>query len=665
MGSRISKAVHQHKAAASPWVAASHHNKQQTEPRQATHGHDSLKDDATATSLATHDTPASPAPAASGPDDDDDDDDDDDAMDINQRPRTSTDFGSAAISEDFVLLPGGVAGDEPLPLPQSSIHGPPPPRSCLICCNPCGGPEKDSPELINPCKCNSVYCAPCLKGMFVEACKNVSRMPPRCCNQIPLYHARPYLTNDEAAEFRAKYEEWGTPKPFYCPVARCSAFIPNRLLPQTRTNSKGKQRVDSGIGTPKIPIVTCPKCEADLCTRCRSLAHPNGTCSPLEFGIDQETAELLKKWGYKRCPKCGNGVKRMYGCNHMECRCGAHFCWVCLKGRDECDEGCYDDDDDDDYDSQDEPDEEQDEGNLQPEVPIPTEPNLVHVFPHMSQGETSEDPSIASAIPTTEVSQTATTELPTDPTTEQPPSLPRVRNLDAGSGRYWEEQDMDFGHEPTDDIQDSVWNCTHNFHTAKIKLKDAFVSPNGGMECMKCWATVHPEVLMPPAVKTGGLRTTFTALIGRQSQGRGRGGRAHGSRTRVLRPNERNTLRVARSMEELQIPHSPIDDRPASSPLCEPMQDVHYSFQQPASPKFDLYGYAVVSTEKAEDTRRCSLDTDKPDCDVQMRADDGEAKPLSFATHSTPFSFAYNCYYCGLLVCDSCREALLDAGDED
>lgn len=42
----------------------------------------------------------------------------------------------------------------------------------------------------------------------------------------------------------------------------------------------------------------------------------------------------------------------MFGCSHMACRCGAHFCWHCMRDPDNCAEDCYDDGDgyDDGYD---------------------------------------------------------------------------------------------------------------------------------------------------------------------------------------------------------------------------------------------------------------------------------------------------------------------------
>ncbi len=34
-----------------------------------------------------------------------------------------------------------------------------------------------------------------------------------------------------------------------------------------------------------------------------------------------------KRW--KRCPSCRAMIERTWGCNHIRCRCGIHFCYDC------------------------------------------------------------------------------------------------------------------------------------------------------------------------------------------------------------------------------------------------------------------------------------------------------------------------------------------------
>jgi hypothetical protein len=191
------------------------------------------------------------------------------------------------------------------------------------------------------------FCGECLKNWFLDACKNESKMPPKCCSIIPLSAVTKLLNSLQIELYKAKYEEWATPDRIYCPVPTCSAFIPQRLYikirqgPSTPRNtsritdtSNQLQNLQQALPKKDIkPHVACPTCGISVCTKCRSLSHI-GTCP--ESDIDPVLEEQLKKWKIKRCPKCRTGVRRMYGCSHIECRCGAHFCWECLLPINQC-----------------------------------------------------------------------------------------------------------------------------------------------------------------------------------------------------------------------------------------------------------------------------------------------------------------------------------------
>lgn len=646
MGSRFSKAARRpraHKATAST-PATSYHDEPRPEPRQAAclPGTNKSEEPPTAADLAT-------APAVEGSCHAPPVVVDPDAMQAEQpsRPSTesveSTDPAAGALLDALDELPGA---EVPPTMPESQepeAPAPPPPPptvSCIICC--AAFPADDEHALVQPCTCSSFYCVSCLKSMFVKSCEDLTRMPPRCCVPIPLYHARPHLSEEEATTFRAKYEEWSTKNPFYCPVATCSAFIPDRLLPQNKRSQKGKgkQRVDSGVGTPTSQTMACPKCETNLCTGCRSVAHAGAPCEQLEFGIDKETAELLKLWGYKRCPKCGNGVKRMYGCSHMECRCGAHFCWVCMQGSEECDRGCYEEDD---YDSDEEPDQESDNEQPGPESQPSenSEPSVV------AEEAISGEASVQLAESTETTQDVQKPEESTTPAEPPPQPTPRFRNLDGGSARYWEGQDLDFGHEPTDYDQDNHWDCTHTFETAKISLVESLRNAPAaiGMECMKCWSPIHPEVSMP--VNTGSSRIVSAAASGRLSRGRGRGrGRLRGLRR--MRNTVRNPLRAdfSGSVPEFSF----LSQSPAFS---APMEGVEFTDPQPER-VLDTYGNTIRAAPEPARDRRASFDFDITN------------KPLHLATSSAPFSFAFECETCLLLVCNACKDALeADASAED
>ena len=494
---------------------------------------------------------------------------------------------------------------------MASEPPPPPPEpevTCIICCEP-GVFSKDN-KPIKACRpCGSTYCAPCLKDMFVAASKDISRMPPRCCIQIPLYHARPHLTEAEATEFKSKYEEWSTQNPLYCPVPTCSAFIPDRLIPQT-LSLKGKQRIDSMVGTPTLAEFPCPTCNADICTKCRQRAHPGSMCGSLEFGVDEETAKLLKSWGYKRCPKCSNGVKRMFGCNHMECLCGAHWCWVCQKANEDCDGGCYEEDDDEYSDEENEDEEEA----AQPPPPENTE-----------------------AISTTGESSTQSAEEPVEESSATPVP-PRIRNLDRHSRAYWEDSGLNFGAEPSDNYADQSWDCVHNFETTKVGFEDS-LRKGLSVECSKCWCTVHPEIELPNAANKGGARMVSGAVRGYTGRGRGRRG--------FPRARGRGRGRGVTFQTHLDRSNAILGEAPNDELVM------------------DTYGRMITTTEvDTVQPRRASLEL--PDCpspllsDVWMQYAQSQHEPDNFYSHPhPPFSFAYECTHCGLLVCSSCKDSIM------
>lgn len=76
------------------------------------------------------------------------------------------------------------------PLPTMS-PAPPTLRHCGICLE-----QLAAEEFPHKClKCShGGYCANCLKEWFIDACKNESKMPPKCCSAIPLSAVSNLLT---------------------------------------------------------------------------------------------------------------------------------------------------------------------------------------------------------------------------------------------------------------------------------------------------------------------------------------------------------------------------------------------------------------------------------------------------------------------------------------
>jgi len=82
-----------------------------------------------------------------------------------------------------------------------------------------------------------------------------------------------------------------------CPTADCDGVI---------NSAKGR--------------LHCPKCKVVFCRECELPRH-QGPC-------DVNFQHKFKNW--KRCPTCQVFIERTEGCNHMTCRCGHNFCYVCL-----------------------------------------------------------------------------------------------------------------------------------------------------------------------------------------------------------------------------------------------------------------------------------------------------------------------------------------------
>ncbi|EGP87689.1 uncharacterized protein MYCGRDRAFT_71864 [Zymoseptoria tritici IPO323] len=246
--------------------------------------------------------------------------------------------------------------------------------------------------------CTHLYCMGCLVGMFRFAVKDRSSFPVHCCGLIQLHTVLPTLDESAAKAYRAIWDEWMTAKKVYCPERSCSVFIPPRLIPHS---------VDADTAPADISF-PCPTCKTGICAKCCRLVHRGEPCGEAEN--DYELA-LLATFGYKPCPRCGEGVKRMFGCRHVRCRCGADFCWACLSPKKDCNGDCVA--------------HESEEGS-EPE--------------QNSEGSENGD---------------------ADDDLVQSPKEPA--NLDLNTQAHWENSGLDFGDDPGDTRMPQIWSCVHQF----------------------------------------------------------------------------------------------------------------------------------------------------------------------------------------------------------
>ncbi|KAI1428167.1 hypothetical protein F5Y12DRAFT_78419 [Xylaria sp. FL1777] len=158
--------------------------------------------------------------------------------------------------------------------------------------------------------CHS-YCIPCFQRLVASACHNEQHWPPKCClNTISETTIRANVDSEQWLEYRERAIEWNQPVAdrIYCSQPECSLFIrPEYVIPAQRA-----ARCTDGHYT---------------CIICRNPQHEGDNCPQDEDMV--RTNELAEAAGWKRCNACQAFVEHTDGCQHMTCRCGAEFCYVC------------------------------------------------------------------------------------------------------------------------------------------------------------------------------------------------------------------------------------------------------------------------------------------------------------------------------------------------
>eukprot|EP00026_Physarum_polycephalum_P014697 Phypoly_transcript_15243.p1 GENE.Phypoly_transcript_15243~~Phypoly_transcript_15243.p1 ORF type:complete len:280 (+),score=1.86 Phypoly_transcript_15243:68-907(+) len=74
--------------------------------------------------------------------------------------------------------------------------------------------------------------------------------------------------------------------------------------------------------------IICLNCNMEYCKSCSTPWHRDRSCSENLANMGA-TSDLLQRTT-KQCPQCKSRIEKNGGCNHMTCKCGAHWCWLCL-----------------------------------------------------------------------------------------------------------------------------------------------------------------------------------------------------------------------------------------------------------------------------------------------------------------------------------------------
>lgn len=202
-------------------------------------------------------------------------------------------------------------------IPEKKIPG-----ACAYCLYPI------EDDVLQTCtECRSRACSECIRALFMVATKNESCMPPRCCGKaIPLAVGRQVLTGTEIETFKERHEEWNTSGRSYCPIPRCSAFLPPSMFPELRASISGEM---SSV------VICCSQCDTEVCTSCVTKAHPGKECIR-GSNMEPELARALDKIDAKQCPKCHAATEKDGDCSSMRCWCGANWCWYCRRTVNSC-----------------------------------------------------------------------------------------------------------------------------------------------------------------------------------------------------------------------------------------------------------------------------------------------------------------------------------------
>ncbi|KAM7259069.1 hypothetical protein ACFE04_014810 [Oxalis oulophora] len=175
--------------------------------------------------------------------------------------------------------------------------------------------------------CGHLFCHSCLLEQFDSAIKNIDSFPIHCAheacgNPIVLTDIRLLLSSDRVEElFRASlrsFVESSAGNLRFCPSPDCPSVY---------------RAAESGVGSGE-PFY-CGACYSETCRSCHLECHPYLSCE-MYWNFKENPDLSLEEWSkhqdnVKTCPVCGHTIEKIDGCNHIECRCRKHICWVCLE----------------------------------------------------------------------------------------------------------------------------------------------------------------------------------------------------------------------------------------------------------------------------------------------------------------------------------------------
>jgi len=190
-------------------------------------------------------------------------------------------------------------------------------KSCEICLSDF---DTEVEEAYRLQLCGHKFCLTCLRTIINDSAENKEKIPILCpfedCKKpVGLRDIRD-ITQPETLKTIYKlsynnYVEKNAQQFGHCPTAGCDQIF----------------SMKSGRGDK----FECENCMGTFCKKCRNPFHDQLTCEEYtkKMATDKEIKGIIDNKNIKQCRQCRNAVEKTDGCNHMTCKCGAHFCWLC------------------------------------------------------------------------------------------------------------------------------------------------------------------------------------------------------------------------------------------------------------------------------------------------------------------------------------------------
>ncbi|XP_059166133.1 E3 ubiquitin-protein ligase RNF14-like [Physella acuta] len=225
--------------------------------------------------------------------------------------------------------------------------------------------------------------------MRLEFCQSMQECPV-CLMEKPGIHfhklqeCQHFFCTDCMREFCDLHVRDGTVEALKCPDIKCNTILPPSIVqavlgPEAYNRWEKlllQKTLDAMADTDYCPrcnslviaeaeeslhLAHCTVCLFSFCTECRRCWHQGSPCRPtsdeekLKILEERFNRKFLRATKYEKlvklkkkiqekmenenflrantqfCPGCKIAIEKNEGCNHMLCKCGTSFCWLCAE----------------------------------------------------------------------------------------------------------------------------------------------------------------------------------------------------------------------------------------------------------------------------------------------------------------------------------------------